>query len=100
MLLILYVYQKHGSHTILQKANFLYIIINVFFSNRKAKSGTTAHGGTMIRVKNEINSEQVKLNLEDNGSVTACLICLCKKKILIVCCYLPPSNSTYAYTNA
>ena len=54
----------------------------------------------MICVKNEINSEQVKLNLEDNGSVTACLICLCKKKILIVCCYLPPSNSTYAYTNA
>ena len=71
-----------------------------FLSNRKAKSGTTAHVGTMICVKNEINSEKVKLNLEDNGSVTACLICLCKKKILIVCCYLPPSNSTYAYTNA
>ena len=68
-----------------------------FLSNRKSSRKTTSHGGTMICVRRTINSEQLFFDYDVNGSVTVCYITLGQKNILIVCCYLPPENSKYAY---
>ena len=54
-----------------------------FLSNRRAKYGTTAHGGSLICVKKEITSENVKKSLKDDDSVTACLISSCKQKYFL-----------------
>ena len=69
-----------------------------FRSNRKSPLKTTAHSGTMIRVKSSYKSEQGFFDFETNGSAVAGYVNINQKKILLVCCYNAPANSKYAYT--
>ena len=53
----------------------------------------------MICVKSGYNSEQAFFDFDTNGSAAACYVDIMQKKILTVCCYNPPANSKFAYTN-
>ena len=69
-----------------------------YYSNRKTSRLTTSHGGTMICVKRILDSQELYFDFDVNGSVTItiCSVCFGLKKILRICCYVPPANSKYA----
>ena len=68
-----------------------------YYSNGKTSRLTTSHGGTMICVKRTLDSQELYFDFDVNESVTICSVCFDMKKILIICCYLPLTNSKYAY---
>ena len=67
-----------------------------FYANRKVPTKstarstptTTAHGGIMICIANNINAEQLCFNYVVDGSVTVCALTLVNKKYYCAAIYL------------
>ena len=72
-------------------------IYTIFRSDRVSKLGATSHGGTMICVINNIYCEEILTDFDNNGSITAWSMKLGMLNVCLICVYMPPADSNYAY---
>ena len=70
----------------------------IFRSDRVSKLGATSHDGTMISVMNNNSCEEFLTDCDNNGSITACSMKFGMLNVCLICVYMPPADSNYAYT--
>ena len=68
---------------------------NVYRSDRTLLGDKNAHGGSLIAVKNSLNSEKIKADLPDSS--LACKIKVDRSEVKICSFYNPPNGSEYRY---
>ena len=69
---------------------------SVYRSDRVMRTQeVSSHGGVLIGVNNAIHSWKLQLPALFTGSASACICLINSLRVLIVCCYFPPSSSKY-----
>lgn len=80
----------------IDSSELLFNEFSVYRADRQTVNDSNKHGGSLIAVKNSLDSQQVNVTLPD--SCVLCKIRIGNEDIFVCCFYNPPKSSQYRYS--